>query len=677
MATADKPPTGLIDDQNASASQSSSRFRYVWIALIVLIILVGLGILEGMIYLLRDESVKRIHAWSQAQSPGADFALQEMEKQLVGSPERAESKHQGSRRVIYTWPGYLGRYTLRVRVSSAGNVTYADTEHRPDEDFTTPFLVAGQNDLPDEQKINLWAESAAVFDKPKPVLLPGMVIFPVTDHEGVIVPTGPALSMTAQHSLAYTTRKRMAIDPRLVRRTLMEAQCWSPGTRIEASRIDLCLKMIGATSYALPRIQQQNGDWQIQIELHDSATAEPTQLEFHAKELNQVPGVVAMGLFEHRGATLSSEERSTVMKPQFQHAAEAEYFSNFTAKDLESQEGVQQFHTRLLSPNPQWIAAWDYHLESGHAERPVDPRVRECPTIAVVLAPRGATKRNFLTLLKFAPDLRGEAHYHLALTGLARGLDDRVLVGQMLTTWKAENNSYPSRIARAETFYYLQQFDAAEEELKQALVLNPQSWTARAELVRVATGQSKTWEQIHQHFEQAIRLDPDNKQAWQYIMVATWTGGRIRAVNPDDMFRFAHECLDSGLWDQGVPQQVPDLLRGIAYDSGKKSVDLSKLQHPEHWKVMEKFYRLAQRANLSPEVLRHAQACFAHDAAITGHFVEAAPVFDLLDMPYSAPPSPSPSGPQTAQDPLESRFSGRAGYIELRDKVRKWVRDMQ
>lgn len=687
MATPDGHLETPDTDDSPQPHHSRTRWwRYGALA-IVLALAGGLGFSEGVVYLRRHQSVEKIKSWSRTLPAKSQIALQNLETQLIGTPQRQAIKYQGTSRIIYTWPGILGQYRLRAQINREGNVIYLDTEHNEEEDFMTPFLVANDDgvrvirrgdvplsQIPADGGINLLTASGAAFAAPKSALIPGIVIFPVMDHQDVITSAGPALSMTCQNSLVFTTRKRMALDPRLVRRTLMEAHCWIPGTRLDAGRIDLCLKMIGATSCAVPRIEQRDGQWHVHVEFRDIVDRAPIPLEFQATDLNQVPGVMALGLFAHLGEALSPEERSAVVSPQFQHPAEAEYFSEFKPKDMSSHERAQEFHDRLLVANPLWIAAWDYYRESPSPLRSLDPRMQGPTTIDVRLSASGVSKGTFLAMLKFAPELRGEPYFHQSLVAHARQLQDKILIGQMLTTWKAEDNSYPSRVARAHELIELGQFLQAQDDLEQALVLNFQGWTAHTEMIRVAAGLNQSWEQIHQHFKKAINLDPDNRQAWQYIMFAVWTGDRTRrSENADALFHFANECLDSGLWDQSIPQQVPDLLRAIAYDAKEKKVDFNKFQNPHHWQVMEKFYRLALQAKLSPSSLRHSQACFAHDAAITGHYFEAAPVFDLLDLPYSMPKLPSGSL-QTVVDPLVSRFGSLSRYLELRDKVRAAVR---
>lgn len=683
------------------------------------LIICGFMLLEWYGQGCHQRTVERIKEWAQTVTEPQKVVLQEVEGHLSGTPRRKLIEHQGSQRIIYTWPSIIGIYRLRAQVRQDGSVLYLDTEPNEADDFATPFLVSNDDGIrvavagrlppphrSQENRIDLVAKSREVFSKPKPASESGVVIFPVVDQQNVIVSTGPAISSTAQHSLAFTTHTRMVLDPRLVRRTLSTIGCWSPGTTIDESKIDPCLQNIGTLSYVLPRISKRNDFWKVQMEFHGKGSDQPIKLECEAKDLNVVPGAIALTLFEHLGETLSPEERQVVSEPQFKTAQDAEFFSRFADELRAVPETAAKFQPQLLVPNPRWVSAWDYYLDLGipaadYSPTPHFPQVasvRENATISRALlkfsntAARG-TQRDFVELLKQASDLRGDAHYHRSLVSLALNQDDEALTNEMLKVWKAEDNSYPSRIARAQvlTEWALrsrtvpggppltpemeqrlrERLLQAQEDLEQALLLNPEGADAHTELIRVANGLKLPWQQIHRHFEDAIRLSPDNEQAWANIMLALWTGTRkLGPENADHMYQFANQCLDSGLWKLHVPQQVPDLLRGIAYDAPSKTYIYSQLRTPAHWLAMEKYWKQAQQQQFDETHLWITRANFARDAAIHGQYQAAAPLFDLLDriaVP-STPTTVNPSKP-SLDFLILSSFGRDEQYFDLRDRT--------
>lgn len=671
--------------------------------------------LETYGLLCQRRSIEQIKAWAKTIPVQGQVPLTGMEARLSGRPRRKVVDHEGTTRVIYTWPSLIGMYRLRGQVRPGGTLLFLDTEPRETEDFRTPFLVANEDGIrvlpvgrlppppaPAEIREDLLAATRTAFAEPKLAELHRpLVIFPVVDRQGVITPTGAAISTTAQFSMAYTFRKRMAIDPRIVRRILIEDRCWSPGTILDQPKIDVCLKAIGASDYAIPRAEQRDGRWHIQLEVRQMANDRREKFELQVEDLKYLPGLIALKLFEYLGTPAPPGERELIAGCQFQHPEEAEYFSRVANGTIKT-EAALDLHSRLLIPNPRWIAVWDYFLDRenpfnsitfGNLPSPQDPEVQNVLNLArrVAVNDPGNVQDVFLELLKLTPRYRGESHFHRQLISCAQSLHDDILVAEMLEIWKAENNSYESRIARAQELLKWtrqvgialppddltvieqrrrERYRQAELELHQAQKLLPDGWQAHAEMIRIAAFFRKPWSEVHGHFENALRCCPDNERAWQNMMNAAYSFSGPQ--NADVIYRFANQCLDSGLWRLSVPQQVPDLLRGVAYDKDSRTMITSQIQTAGHWQVMERFYRLAQQQPSGAASFRHAQASFAYDAAISGHYAEARPVFDELDdhfSPRSIQPGLQGYAAKEKTDTILSRFKGEDEYLRLRALV--------
>ena len=651
MAIPDGPVDNSTADKSRSAQPGRSRWERYGLPALILVLPCGLVLLEGFGIVCQRQSVQRIKAWAQSLPSDSKVSLKVLEAQLSGSPRRKAIAHQGTMRIVYTWPSVIGTYRLRGQVTRDGNILYLDTETDETEDFATPFLVANadgirvvvpgepppSHEIP-ELNIDPWEETRFQFARPKVPLQPGLVIFPIVDDQRAITTTGLALSTIAQYSLVYTPIRRMALNPRLVQQTLTDCECWLPGTILDQPKIDMCLKAVGAETYALSRIREQDGKWRVQIEVCRSGGEARAKIDRQANALNLVPGEIALGLFEHLKVVLSPEEIKVVAAPQASLTALSEIRQN--SAPARSLKGGDRSHV------------------------------------------------GFIKMLKMTPSFRGDADFHQELVEMARGLKNDKLVDELLRIWRAEDNGYASRVARAQTlagfgWAALQNegltqptpamrqasrklFEQAQAELEQALVLNPQGVDAHTEMIQGARGLEQPWPKIQAHLENALRLRPGHRLAWQY---AARTTGRRGPKNAANAYQFAEFCLANGKWRE--VQEVPDILRGAAYDPEKRTFDFRQFQSPEHWPLIQKYYRLAQQQQLDGLSLRWAQAHFAHVAAITGHYAEAAPVFDLLDLPFKSPPTP-PNSSSGAADPVIYLFGSKIRYAELRDLVRDW-----
>ncbi|MDB5390608.1 MAG: hypothetical protein JWM11_6254 [Planctomycetaceae bacterium] len=686
--------------------------RYAVVSVVVtLAALIGLELLARQC---RTVSISRLKAFAKSIEQGQTFPGTEVERHLVGWRFRKEGKYNNSKLLTYTWPSLLSACRLRVRESVAGHIICMDTNPDENEDFMAPFLTYDQNgvsivDKPGEESpipvqapVDLIARVNQVFARPPEPIAPGIVIFPVVDDQDRITTTGAALSMTAQNSAVSTPAKRMALDPRVVRRTLIETGTWLGGTKLNQRNIELCLAAIGVHRYARPRIVTRDGKQQLILELHGSPTGIKPTFIHDVSDQNSplIPGLMALDLLDHLKVSLSNEERTWILAPQFQKVTDAEAYVQKAERTEFDFMVKNQFRYDHLRQNPNWVAAWDLYCDStrdrssGGRELPKTQAVRESGTIAQDLGQTLTPEQQFLSLLDLAPSLRGEALYHSQLLWLATArLDKKLaedLVPGLFAIWEREDNSYASRVERARVWIswawdargsraaasvstdaqrvFLQRLENARHELDQAILSNPQGWAAHAELIRVAQGLGLGMDFVQQHFERAVSILPLSRGAYRakrWYLEKKWNGTNER------LYQFADECLANEHWERGIPQFVPELLKEIVFVPELTINDLELQQAPAYWNRVEGFWRSAQK-HYGQQIPADVTNFYAFNAAATGHFAEAAAAFDQLDIEtvgtleaFEIENFPPP----VKTDYRVAVFGSDACYHELRDLV--------
>lgn len=557
MATTEPPPSQPpVNTQPAGATSPASNWKKYRLSGLLLVLLACAAGFEGYGFLLRRQSIERIKSWAGKLPTDAQIQLPDLEQRLSGSPSRLIVDHEGSTRVVYGWPSLIGTYRLRVQVGRGGKVVYVDTEAGATDDFARPFLVSNADGVriidvrsvpashqSPETKVGLVQATRDTFAVPIAPRLPAVLVFPLVDDQRRITPTGPALATIAQYSLAFTPRRRMGIDPYSVNRLLIERDCWLPGTLLDDARIAACLKATGALTAAVTRASPSGKGWSIEIELQRKSHKQPVRITRQAPELNRIPGVIALAIFEHLQADLTPDEKTHVTQPQFTDGQAAENFARLAASDPSNLDPA--FHTQLLADNPIWLAAWRIYMEAGalvagrFAANPERPVICDHPALQICLHVHNPSAAGYLALLKLAPDLRGDPRYYNALYQGAQSLNDEQLIAEVIANWRLEDRSYTSQVTRARILFGLAQatriprpqaapvansqaiarelFLNAQSELQAALQQNPSGSDVHAELIRVALVLDRPWSEIQEHFLAALAVDPQHARAWRYI----------------------------------------------------------------------------------------------------------------------------------------------------------------
>lgn len=674
----------------------------------------------------RNQSVSRLKGIARNRTRHAPLTLAEVESQIVGWPIRKESLLDKSKLVVFTWPSLTGLSLIRAKVNAQGSVLKMDNQSVLDDDFHMPFFSWGTEgvtilDKPPatskeqfEQELSeLRNQARSVFSRPLTQLPSGLVIFPIVDEQRRITTTGTAISLIAQNSVISTPKRRMALEASIVRQTLLETDTWHGGTILDQTRIDRCLNNIRVFNYVLPKLASKDDRSQIVLEIHGPMHTSTSSLtvDVSKSELNLIPGMIALQLLDFLKIPLSPEERSWIATPQFSNNAQAENF--VCLADLAQTDFFAhgQFQREVLAKNPHWVAAWDLYGDVRNftglqSDNLISTEAKQCSTIARHLLVREVNKQ---FALRRALTLLPEGEVSLATVArLAKNLqNEKALLNDVLTYWRANDNSYQAHLDRSRLMLDRSWATGAErmsatqtkkliaerkellakvhQELEQALVINRGGWQAHGEMVNLAISNGASFDVLQNHFLAATRFAPKYYEVWEFKRdflqqrkradEGGWNLGE--SVSDAQLYQFVDECLANGHWTRKIPQIAIELLTSMAFDSQYYARKLEVTRSPEFWTRLQLYYQGAKQQP-DRDTRRKALNYFALQAALSGHYVEAVPAFEQLDKETIIPQSPEEAklwAPGIKTEFLEEVFESDARYFQLRDLVRAHTRE--
>ena len=722
-------PESSSESVSAPSSQTSGTHSPIrstrvgmWLRIAILTVFAIFTLIELTAYICQSVTVSRLTALAR-KNGNAPLLLTDVEPSIMGWAGRKDGRTGSSKLVIYSWPSITRYYKLRAKVNSGGHIMEMDVQPQDDNDFDASFISGTRDGVQTVQSpASVVAESKQfqrelpdkirkAFAEKRRLLSPGLVIFPIVDTERKITATGAALSMIVQNSLISTPKRRMELDPSLVRQSLVETDTWVGGTTVDQDRVNRCLATIGAVRHVLPRTELHDGRTRIVMEINGTGDQNKPTLEVDTSnlKLNMIPGALAVKLFEYLNEELSPEERSWVTAPQFQTEMQAEEF----VRQVDLGLGfftVDRFKKQFLDMNPNWVAGWDVYLEASNrsfegADQDKGHGIENCATIARHGIKGGKVPgESLLAAIKL--ERQAELPFQ-SLVKLAAQFPDKSVAKELISIWETEDNSYIAHVERARHLIVRSwamnaerwttaelnkakaeqtaNLERAERELKLALEINPAGWAAHGEMVSLAVSKGLPMEVMQRHFEAATRFSPKYFAAWKYkseylaMQHRLDTVGRHPRVAWDNkaVFQFADECLQNGQWSRQIPQLIPQAFRDITVDSFNYSNKIEILQSAECWDRIARYWDAAQQQS-DPETRRKALNYFAYQAAISGHYVEGAPAFDQLDKQTieELPPEVVDRWPPSIKtDYIDEQFQSEFRYFQLRDLVHAHSRE--
>lgn len=684
----------------------------------LLIGICGVVLLEVSAAYFHARSISQVRELGTSRAAGSALRRNDVEGVLAGRPGIRESRLHRAPMVIYTWPSLFRTYRLRSLLKDNGDILYVDNETAEDEDFGAPFLTQQADGIkvhdyaapvvapnvptnPALPPSNFTTKDPMVeiekyFAEPALSLAPGVIVFPLADEKSAILPGGPAVSMVAQFSITYTPRKRLALDPRQARRTLVECDCWKEERTLNAERVALCLAAANTSRSILPRLVTEDGKRRLIVEFRAGSFGKDHTFthDLIDETLRDLPPLIALDTLEAIHETLSDDDRKWIVTRQFAEDDDAVSFSRFASFSRSDPKALQKFYDEhLAGKNPDWVAGWDL-LTDEHSDKwsgigyLPKTQVSECGPIARTRLKGNATPHLAVSdLAVLAPSQRQEPLFYHDLIEKAVETGRKDLIDRLYSLWEQNDTSYAGRVERGrllldsgwrargsgwakdvsdEGWDNLEgRAQKAQRELEQALAQNPSGCAAHSLLIGVAHARGLPFEFVQEHFLAATKVVNGYYPAWnakRNYLQKRWYGTDQR------IYSFIDDCLASEAWNEGIPQMTPGMLRDMVIDPRSNLADYRRLHSPEYWK-RAKAYGRGSMARPYPEQRRFGLNYLAMNAVYSGHLAEAVELFQELDKEQVEAPSEEWKRPVVKTEYDSDVFGPPYRYAMLRDFV--------
>ncbi|WP_145376647.1 SUMF1/EgtB/PvdO family nonheme iron enzyme [Symmachiella dynata] len=498
------------------------------------------------------------------------------------------------------------------------------------------------------------------FAKPATSLLPPVVIFPAVDAERHVRVDGVGLSLVTNYAVAYTPQRRMEISLPEVRSRLLNAGLFKPETEIDDESIKICLAAIGAQYYVLPQVVEENDKLKLTFAvrtLDDAEVETSTPQIFEKDQLNLIPGTIARGVLEQIGAELSEAEIAHISKPKVLRSKDLQQLSHIAWTMTFGNDNRDLLLVVLR--NPLCLPAWELFVFNSNPAKKAFDRYRKvkkrllCDRLQICSGVRKtASDDEILALLEMAPQFHGDSYYYAALAILAKNMSEPELVRQILEEWSDEDPGYSGCLQRGLLFYSWansdeetgdivppeERLELAQQELEQAIEINPQDWEARSQMIKVAMDMEMPLEIIDEHFQAAIKSRPRSRQAYSTmfeVLQNRWNNSREEEAH-EDLLIFAGQCVRTGYFEEGIPDLSMDFIRNTIEIPGDRAIVRTSSRDPELWAIVSDYYQGIQSITKSPGVdysakKRYARNLFAKYGAYGSHFDKVADTFRQLE----------------------------------------------
>ena len=131
---------------------------------------------------------------------------------------------------------------------------------------------------------------------------------------------------------------------------------------------------------------------------------------------------------------------------------------------------------------------------------------------------------------------------------------------------------------------------------------------------------------MERHFREAVRIQPRVLLAYsekaEYLL-PRWHG------NQEELLAFGKECLETGAWDEDIPQICLSTIRLACEDLDDDAL-ASALKAGPIWDLLQTYYEGASKHRRG-DVVDYTDNLFARLCVFGGHFEEAAPAFQKIE----------------------------------------------
>jgi hypothetical protein len=256
-------------------------------------------------------------------------------------------------------------------------------------------------------------------------------------------------------------------------------------------------------------------------------------------------------------------------------------------------------------------------------------------------------------LLPIADRLPFDPDCQVILARAVSALGQGDILERSLELWRKQDTTYAAHLARGE--FHLERAEAewikirakqtqplsrgspvpdfvrsmlerARQELLRAVEINPRDWQARVGLISIASALNSSREELNQHFTQAIAANPASREAWRR---------RLQYLSPfhqgsvDDVARFIDECVETGRWQDGIPQLTLEAVQTATCDPQSAATRYETFRNERLWKAISR-WRIAAEEHAWVADRWAAINCFVLWGTAGGHFGDVATLCERL-----------------------------------------------
>ncbi len=496
---------------------------------------------------------------------------------------------------------------------------------------------------------DLITELDAALAKPARKLLSPVVIFPVVDSERHVRDDGVGFSSVASFLTAYTPHRRMQISLPNVRHRLLSAGCFKPAVKIDDETVNLCLSTLGIDEYVLPVLTGEGDEWLLTLRVHNVSDQESTDETVHTltlSELVTIPNLIAREVLEHLNADLKADEIAYVMTPQLSEPQDATALTQFVYQYAFGEDNADL--TAFLDRNPLCLPAWELFVFESNPPGPALEKFEQtqdelhCERFPVQASVReNSSSDSFMRALEYAPDFPNDTYYFSALAFISKDMHKPELTGCILDAWRKADPTYTGGQQRADFLVqwawqargngwakdvtvegwrlFGERISIAQQELEQALEINPRGWEAHSVLITVGMTAGAGEDYIRRHFEDAIALRPRCHDPYSrrfQTVQSRWGGSR------QDLLAFARLCFETEFWEENIPEIGRLAIVDLITVPRNQAVMRTAIEAADLWETILVYIETLE-AHDDPSIQKYGKSLRAEYGAYGGHFEDA------------------------------------------------------
>lgn len=502
------------------------------------------------------------------------------------------------------------------------------------------------------------------FALPAAKLGPRIMIFPVVDARRIVRHDGHLLGFMATISAHYGLRKRLAMSTAWQQEMLWDTGCVAHGKELDDKTIGLCLAAADTKLYVVPmlnEVEPGSNRFTLESEFHGDGVHAQDKVFQHpiaVGEIRTVPGLIAEAVLSHLKIPLSPAESAEVLAPQLRSDEDLGNL-NGAFKDLEPSPQNDERYVALLKDNPRCIVAWGRYLDQSvnleealSRYRTMQPPVKS-EFLDMLIGRRIRNGRQselaLKLLLPLAATHRDDGYYRSMLTRCGMALSDDTVTQHLLDLWKtsdyanctirgallidwawqARGDGWAFTVTPAGGQAFEDRLKLAQQEMEQAIQVNPSGWTAHRQLIVVAMGRSLPRDFMERHFAKAVEFCPTYQPAYAAklnYLKPRWHGTK------EDLLAFGEKCAATGYWEDGIPQLFQSVIEDYSLDGDNSASRYSSFRDPALWKAFTTYYQSALEHGGTQD-RRQAINSYAKWGVAAGRFEDVVVPFQMLRDP--------------------------------------------